>query len=224
MAKRTSTKTRDVFDRIAEDIDPDETETPAVLLEPETVDENTTADRAPEDDTGDTGEDAKVESPSAGRRRRLTAAIVSLILVAALGVSTFLGWRVKQFQDTTAAGQAALEAARNYAVTLTTLDAKDIDKHYRQAFDGATGAFKDEYTQGSAQLRQILIDNKATGKGIVIDSAVKSATKTKVEVLLFVDQSITNAVLTSPRIDRSRVQMTMELVDNHWLASRVEIT
>ena len=44
------------------------------------------------------------------------------------------------------------------------------------------------------QLRQVLIDNKAMGKGIVIDSAIKSATKTKFEVLLFIDQSITNAV------------------------------
>jgi Mce-associated membrane protein len=44
-----------------------------------------------------------------------------------------------------------------------------------------------------------------------------------VEVLLFVDQSITNAVNPEPRIDRNRVEMTMELVDNRWLASKLEI-
>jgi Mce-associated membrane protein len=149
--------------------------------------------------------------------------LVGVVVAAALGFSAFVGWQLKQLDDTAAAGRAALEAARNYAVTLTTLDFKNIDKNYQQVLDGATGEFKDQYSQGATQLRQVLIDNNATGKGIVIDAAVKSATKTKAEVLLFVDQSITNAVNPSPRIDRNRIQMTMELVDNRWLASKVEI-
>jgi Mce-associated membrane protein len=57
----------------------------------------------------------------------------------------------------------------------------------------------------------------------VVDSAIKSATKTRVEVLLFVDQSVTNTVNPQPRIDRSRVAITMELVDNRWLASKVDL-
>lgn len=223
MSKRTQTD--DVFDRLKELGDPVESDP---MPPPDT--DTDTADAAPEDETGVSESESDettaeaVGVPSSGRlRRRVVSALVGVALVAALGLSVFLGWRLKQLDDTAAAGSAALEAARNYTVALTTLDAQDIDKNYRQALDGATGEFKDEYSQGSAQLRQILIDNKATGKGIVIDSAVKSATKSKVEVLLFVDQSITNAVNPSPRIDRNRVQMTMELVDNHWLASKVEI-
>jgi Mce-associated membrane protein len=44
-----------------------------------------------------------------------------------------------------------------------------------------------------------------------------------VEVLLFVDQSITNAVRSEPRLDRNRIQMTMERIDERWLASRVDL-
>ena len=225
MSKRTPTK--DVFDRLEKLDDPVESETASP---PETD----TAGSAPESETGvpesesdettDEATETAAGERSPGRlRRRVVAVLVGVVLVAALGLSAFLGWRLKQVDDTAAAGRAALEAARNYAVILTTLDTKDIDKNYQQALDGATGEFKDEYSQGSTQLRQVLIDNKAAGKGIVIDAAVKSATKTKVEVLLFLDQSITNAVNPSPRIDRNRVQMTMELVDNRWLASKVEI-
>ncbi|BDE16175.1 MULTISPECIES: Mce protein [Mycobacterium] len=186
----------------------------------EETEETDGADKAEEADQ--TGETAGTKPPGR-RRRRVVAVMVGALLVAALGCAGYLGWRVKQIDETTAAGQAAMEAARNYAVILTTLDSKDIDKNYRQALDGATGEFKDQYSQGSAQLRQILIDNGAAGKGIVVDSAIKSATKTKVEVLLFVDQSVTNAVRPSPRIDRNRVMMTMQLVDGRWLASKVEI-
>jgi Mce-associated membrane protein len=225
MSKRTPTK--DVFDRLEKLDDP-------VVSETASPPETDTARSAPESETGvpesesDETTDEATETAARGRspvrpRRRLVAVVVGVVVVGALGLSTLLGWRLKQVDDTAAAGRAALEAARNYAVILTTLDANDIDKNYRQALDGATGEFKDEYGQGSTQLRQVLIDNKATGKGNVIDAAVKSATKTKVEVLLFVDQSVTNAVNPSPRIDRNRVQMTMELVDNRWLASKVEI-
>jgi Mce-associated membrane protein len=89
--------------------------------------------------------------------------------------------------------------------------------------DGATGEFKDMYSQSSTQLRQLLIDNKATAHGVVVESAIQSESKNKVVVLLFVDQSVSNTAVPDPRIDRSRVKMTMELVDGRWRASKVEL-
>lgn len=226
MSKRTPTK--DVFDQLDELDEPAETETalpPESEIAASMSPEDAAAPQSESDDettqeAAEPGADAR--SPRRWRRR-LVVALAGIVFLAALGSSAYFGWRLKQLDDTAAAGQAALDAARHYAVALTTLDSKDIDKNYRQALEGATGEFKDEFGQGSAQLRQVLIDNKATGKGIVIDAAVKSATTKKVEVLLFVDQSITNAVNPSPRIDRNRVQMTMELINNRWLASKVEI-
>lgn len=210
--------TTDVFDRLAGQDVPDATEP-----EPDGA-----AEPAGDSDDQIVGDSDEADEPAEERppwlvRRRVVAALVGVVVVAVLGFSTFLGWRMIQVDQTAAAGRAALEAAKKYAVTLTTLNTADIDKHYSEAVGGATGQFRDEYTQGSAQLRQILIDNKAVGKGVVLDAAIKSATRTRVEVLLFVDQSVSNAVLSTPRIDRNRVQMTMELVDKSWLASKVEI-
>jgi Mce-associated membrane protein len=79
------------------------------------------------------------------------------------------------------------------------------------------------YSQSSAQLRQLLVDNKATAHGVVVDSAVKSATANQVVVLLFVDQTVANKAAPDPRIDRSRVKMTMDKVDGAWRASKVEL-
>ena len=165
------------------------------------------------------------ESAGATSKRRvglaaLVCALLFAVLVAALG---FLGWRQYEQYRVNAASDAALQAAKDYAVVLTTLDAKNIDENYRKSLDGATGEFKDAYSQGANQLRQVLIDNKASGTGIVVAAAVKSATPDKVEVLLFVDQSITNANNPSPRIDRNRIDMTMERSGDRWLASKVDI-
>lgn len=203
---------------------PKQTRTPDVfdlLTEPDA------AQSAPEDATPETDGDA-ADVADAGRQpamlsRRVAVAVVGLVVVASLGLSGFLGWRLHRVDQNAAAGRAALETAKNYAIILTTLDTGDIDRNYAQVVEGATGKFRDEYSQGSAQLRQILIDNKAAGRGVVLDAAVKSATRTKVDVLLFVDQSVSNAVLPAPRIDRNRVQMTMELVGDRWLASNVDI-
>lgn len=165
-------------------------------------------------------------APQRSRRRPRNLAVVAsaIVVAAAAGAIGYLGWRLHEVTAVNAAEQAALAAAKDYAVTLTTLDANSIDDSYTRALDGATGEFKEAYSLGSAQLRQMLIDNNATGKGVVVDAAVKTATTTHAEVLLFVDQSITNAVRTEPRIDHNRIQMTMELVDGRWLASQVELT
>jgi len=167
---------------------------------------------------------AEAEVTAAPKRRVGLAAVVCGLLFALLvGGLGYLGWRQYEQYRVDAASAAALRAAQDYAVVLTTLDAKNIDDNYRKSLDGATGEFKDAYSQGSSQLRQVLIDNKAAGTGVVVASAVKSASPDKVEVLLFVDQSITNAQNPSPRIDRNRIDMTMQKVGDRWLAARVEI-
>ena len=49
------------------------------------------------------------------------------------------------------------------------------------------------------------------------------ASKNKAIVLLFVDQSVTNTKLPDPRIDRSRMKMTLEKVDGRCAQSKVEL-
>jgi Mce-associated membrane protein len=211
----------DVFSRLDE-LEDDPPETEITTNTPE-VDPTAEADEAAAHGPGDTVADAAPISRRRRLLRRVAAAATALVFVAALAATAYLGWQLKQRNDTAAAGRAALAVAQSYAVTLTSVDTNNIDQNFNQVLNGATGEFKDMYSQSAAQLRQVLIDNKAMSKGTVVDAAIKSATTTKVEVLLFIDQSISNVVNPQPRIDRSRVAMTMELVDNHWLASKVDI-
>ena len=211
----------DVFNRLDE-LEDDPPETEITTNTPE-VDPTAEADEAAAHGPGDTVADAAPISRRRRLLRRVAAAATALVFVAALAATAYLGWQLKQRNDTAAAGRAALAVAQSYAVTLTGVDTNTIDQNFNQVLNGATGEFKDMYSQSAAQLRQVLIDNKAMSKGTVVDAAIKSATKTKVEVLLFIDQSISNVVNPQPRIDRSRVAMTMELIDNHWLASKVDI-
>lgn len=197
--------------------------------------DNETADERDPDETVETAE-ASGEEPDAvetddgdrlgghGRwRRRLQIGATVTIFVAALAGSGILGWQLWQERQVEQAAEQAQQAAVAYAQVLTSIDSNKVDENFAAVLDGSTGEFKDMYSKSSMELRQLLIDNKATAHGVVVDSAVQSASKDKVVVLLFVDQSVSNTSVPDPRVDRSRIKMTMENVDGHWRASKVEL-
>lgn len=184
------------------------------------------ADEAGEDD--DEGGLLKRQPPEPERRKRpwkqgLRRSILPLLLVASLAVSGYLGWLQWQEHQLKLAGEQAQQAAVAYAQVLTSIDSNKVDENFRQVLDGATGEFKDMYTQSSVKLRQLLIDNKATAHGVVVDSAIQSESTNKVVVLVFIDQTVTNTAAPDPRIDRSRIKMTMEKVDGRWRAGKVQL-
>lgn len=166
--------------------------------------------------------DVESDSEPTWKRRALIGAVIT-ICIGALTASGILGWMVYQDRQLARASHDAQQAAITYAQILTSIDSNRLDENFQQVLDGATGEFKDMYSQSSVQLRQLLIDNNAAAHGVVVDSAVQSATANTVVVLLFVDQSVSNAAVPDPRIDRSRIRMTMEFVDNRWRASKVEL-
>jgi Mce-associated membrane protein len=174
----------------------------------------------PDADVTDVDGQTRLQRPWA---RRVLAGVLVLLFVAALGISGTLGWMLWQQRELVRAGQQAQAAAVAYAQVLTSIDSNKVDENFNQVLDGATGEFKDMYSQSSTQLRQLLIDNKASAHGVVVESAIQSEAKNKVVVLLFVDQSVSNTNVPDPRVDRSRIKMTMEFVDGRWRASQVAL-
>jgi Mce-associated membrane protein len=241
------TNHKNVFTRVLEDADPPEpkdaktvadasdSEAAKSLEDTAEAEKDLTTGTAADHDAEETSEEPDDGDPtetethttvSAPRRRWLRYTLTSaaiLVFIAALAAAGFFGWEYKQHQDVERASRAALQSAEHFAVILTSIDTGNVDQNFNEVVDGSTGEFKSMYSQSASQLRQLLIDNKAMSKGTVIDSAVKSASKTKVDVVMFIDQWITNAASPEPRMDRSRVTMTMELVDGRWLASNVEL-
>lgn len=167
--------------------------------------------------------DEAVGSTKPGRSLNVGKVAAFAVLVALLAATGVLGWMAFQQHRLNAARDAAQATAVNYAQILTSIDSAQVDDNFKKVLDGATGEFKDMYSQSSVELRQLLVENKATAHGVVIESAVQSISTDKAVVLLFVDQSVSNTKLPDPRIDRSRMKMTLEKVDGAWRASKVEL-
>ncbi|MEZ0362692.1 Mce protein [Mycobacterium sp. pUA109] len=160
------------------------------------------------------------------RARRWTAIVAAAAVLAA---ALFEGWLLFQQHRSDVAARAALDAARSYAVTLTTADPATIDHQITAIIDNSTGDFHDRYTKHSAELRGMLLANKVTTRGKVVDSAVKSVTPQQVTVLLFVKQTFTSAALPEwpdgqpgdPPPDVTSMAVTLQKVDHRWLVSNV---
>ncbi|OBJ33613.1 Mce protein [Mycolicibacter heraklionensis] len=174
----------------------------------------------------ETDESATVEkavAPARTRRFPLPVVAVAAAYATVFGLVIGLGWPLWQQHRISAAETAGRQAAVDYAQVLTSIDSNKVDDDFSTVLNGATGEFKDTYTKASVQLRQLLIDNKATAQGTVVESAVQSGSKDTVVVLLMVNQTITNTTRPDPRVDRTRMKMTMQKVDGRWLASKVEL-
>lgn len=186
-------------------------------------------------------------APHGAQLRIVFASVMIGVAVIALCACGFLGWKLVHDgpilaaqRDTVGRERAefdrdrrvgeyrdqAREAAEATAVTMTSIVSGNIDESFAKILASSTGEFKDEFGKSSVQLRQLLIDNQATAVGKVVASAVQSDTigesEQTVVVLLMVDQSISNKGRPDPRIDKSRMKMTMQLVDGHWLAGKLE--
>ncbi|BBZ00819.1 hypothetical protein MCHIJ_02560 [Mycolicibacterium chitae] len=200
------------------------TEATEEIHETEGTEESATEpDAADAADSPESSESTDAPTTNASSRPGWLVGALAGALVVALAGAGFLGWKLWNVTSVDEAGRQAQEAANAYAQVLTSIDSNKVDENFDQVLDGATGEFKDMYSQSSTQLRQLLIDNKATAHGVVVESAVQSASPDEVVVLLFVDQSVSNTSVPDPRIDRSRIKMTMELVDGRWRASKVEL-
>jgi Mce-associated membrane protein len=106
---------------------------------------------------------------------------------------------------------------------VTSYDYQNLDRNFADVLDGATGEFKDQYSGASQTLRQLIATAKATAKGTVLGAGIQSESAEQVEVVVFVDQSISNAATPQPRIDRNRVIMTLTPHDGRWLVGKLEL-
>lgn len=186
-------------------------------------DTESSADADAESDSaapGDEDDKDSAERPSWIRYAAFGA--IAAVLVGALVFSGIFGWKVWQQHQIDAAGEQALSVAIPYTETLTSIDSNDIDESFRKILNGATGDLKKDFTPASVQLRQLLLDNKASSHGKVVNSAIQFKSTDKVVLLMMVDQSITNTQRPDPRVDKSRMKITMEKIDGRWLASKLE--
>ncbi|MEJ7633826.1 hypothetical protein [Aeromicrobium sp.] len=156
-------------------------------------------------------------------RAVLSVLVVLLVALAVMVALLVRGGDAADSTDQAAAEAAALKAARTSAVSMTSYDYRRLDTDFAWADDAATESFARQYRDANKPLRGVITKLKATARGSVVASAATAKGPRKVQVVMFIDQRVTNRADGDKRSDKSRVVMSMVERDGRWLVDDVDL-
>jgi Mce-associated membrane protein len=154
-------------------------------------------------------EDASPESPEAPRHSgvRLAVAFSVVAIVGLGGVGGWLGYRIVDERRTHAQQDEFVEAARQGATNLTTIDHATVDADIKRILDSSTGAFRDDFEKRAQTFAEVVKQAQSTSEGSVTAAGLESRDRDTAQVLVVMSVHMSNAGAAeqSPRSWRMRV-------------------
>lgn len=182
-------------------------------------------DCAPSDDVaGPDDEGANVPAQAVGNRRRRRVALVLGVLLTVLGlagVTGWLGWQVYRLHQQDHHRQTCLQAARQGALNLTTIDYREVNADIQRILDGTTGAFHNDFSQRSEPFIDTVKQAQSTSVGTITAAGLESMTDREAQVLVAVSvkSSLAGVQQAQPRAWRMRINV--ETVGDEMKVSNV---
>jgi Mce-associated membrane protein len=196
---------------------------------------DTAEEASPVDTVADVPLGARIAEPpdsaADGRRRRrrrripihrqlLLFGLTTVVTLA--GVAGWLGWRSYQTQQITQQRVLFLEAGRQGAVNLTTIDWRNADGDVQRILDSATGTFYDEFTKRSQPLIEVVKQVQSTSQGKITAAGLESVSGTEAQVLVAVSVKISNTAAPEQNPRSWRMRITVQKVGQDVKVSNVE--
>lgn len=211
---------------------------------PSSCDEEAASDaaRAENDDIGDGGDVVDIEDRlakanvdnvetdetpagtvvhSSHLRRLVHGMLPWLALVLAVGAG-YLAWQGGSARIAEKAAETSVHAAIDSTVAMLAYRPDSVEKDLSSAADNLTGKFREEYTR---LINEVVIpgskEKHISSVVAVPAAATMSATGTRAEVLVFVNQTILVGD-DAPTFTASTVHVTLERIHDRWLISQFE--
>jgi Mce-associated membrane protein len=193
----------------------DEPESTAAEPESAAVEERS-FDEQPASEVGDVAKRRRLP----GVRKRLSAIVLTVVLLASAGVAAwlyFFEYRVDQQTDAEARA-VALDAAQGGTVALLSYSPETLDKDFAAAKSHLTGDFLNYYTQFTEQIVTPAAKQKQVKtSAAVVQSAVSDLKPDSAVVLVFVNQNTTSKENPDGAFAASAVKVGMTKIDGRWL-------
>lgn len=177
------------------------------------------------DDAPESAEDDSNVTPS--RRSEGSAVRLAMLLGVAIVVvlATLVGWygfRVHQAHQAQAQRSLLLQAARQGAMNLTTIDWQHADADVQRILDGATGQFHDDFASRSGPFVDVVKKAKSITVGTVTEAGLESETADTAQALVAVTVTTSNSGTTQPEPRGWRLRVFVQEVGDQAKVSNVE--
>jgi Mce-associated membrane protein len=170
------------------------------------------------DDATDTLSASKEPMPAVRR-----AMLFGFAVVLAVGVLLgWLGFRAYQSHEAQAEQSQFLQAARQGALNLTTIDWQHAEHDIQRILDGATGQFHDDFATRSQPFVDVVKQAKSTSVGTITEAGVESEGDGSAQVLVAVAVKTSNAGAPEPDPRAWRMRISVERVGDQAKVSNVE--
>ncbi|MGW0161699.1 mammalian cell entry protein [Mycobacterium sp. NPDC003323] len=158
-----------------------------------------------------------------GRRSFRYPVAVGVAMAAALvSVATWQGYQFYQDQQALRHNEQFLQAARQGALNLTTIDWQHAEADVQRIMDGAAGEFYDDFAQRAQPFVEVVKQAQSVSVGSVTEAALESQTGSEAQALVAVSvkTSSTAGEETVPRAWRMRISVQQS--NDQMKVSRVE--
>lgn len=163
------------------------------------------------------------ESTTPSHRRYLGAGVVlGVVLCVAVG-SLLLHQRANAARQDDAARAAVLNEVRAAVPDILGYDYARMGDDIDGAAAHLTPAFEAEYRAlAESSIRPTAVKYKAIVVADLVSAGVESVDRSSAQVLIFVNQTTRTTALPAPRVDSSRVRVTLERSDGRWRVGSIE--
>jgi Mce-associated membrane protein len=182
-------------------------------------------DRAPESESESDDANGASRTPpkkrvsALPRRAMLLGVAVVVVLAAQAG---WFGFRAQQSHQTQAQRSQFVQAARQGALNLTTIDWQRADADVQRILDSATGEFYVDFAKRSQPFIELVKQVKSTTAGTVTEAGLESETPDTAQVLVAVTVTTTNAGAQQPDPHAWRMRISVHKAGEQIKVSNVE--
>ena len=116
-----------------------------------------------------------------------------------------------------------LASARTETEAFINIDYRNAQESIDAVAAGATGEFKDQYTQSVDSVIEVLEQNQSVMDGEVVWAGVVSLDNDSARVIAATTGTVANTTTDNEPVQRNfRLQLDLELVKGAWLTSNLE--
>jgi Mce-associated membrane protein len=198
--------------------DADSTRGLTLVLDDEIL--NTEVTEEYDDGPPDGAPDSPADSPASSVRR---AVLLGSAIVVSLSVLVgWLGFRAYQAHQAQALQSQLLQAAKQGALNLTTIDWQHAEGDMQRILDGATGQFRDEFAARSQPFIEVVKQAKSTSVGTITEAGLESEEGGHARVLVAVAVKTSNAGAPEQDPRAWRMRITVQKDGDQAKVSNVE--
>lgn len=150
------------------------------------------------------------------------ALLMGLAMIAALAALVgWQGWNVYESRQAAEQRAVFLQAARQAALNLTTIDWQHADADVQRIVDSTTGTFHDDFSKRSQPFIDVLKQAQSKSQGTIVAAALESASGSDAQALVAVSVAISDAG-TEPHLKSWRLRIAVQKSGDQAKVSNVE--